>query len=129
MAKQQMVAIASAVAQDAKMIILDEPTSALSRNEVETLYDIIDNLKKKNIAIMFVSHKMEELFHVSDRFTIFRDGQYVDTVNAKDVTEDDLVSMMVGRKVEIKSYANLENKGPRCDRSVPPPSRDSCCPA
>ena len=111
-AKQQMVAIASAVAQDAKMIILDEPTSALSRNEVETLYDIIDNLKKKNIAIMFVSHKMEELFHVSDRFTIFRDGQYVDTVNAKDVTEDDLVSMMVGRKVEIKSYANLKNKGP-----------------
>lgn len=111
-AKQQMVAIASAVAQDAKMIILDEPTSALSKNEVEHLYEIIENLKNKDIAIMFVSHKMDELFHVSDRFTIFRDGQYVDTVNAKDVTENDLVSMMVGRKVEIKSYANLEEKGP-----------------
>lgn len=111
-AKQQMVAIASAVAQDAKMIIMDEPTSALSRGEVEHLYEIIDTLKARNIAIMFVSHKMDELFHVSDRFTVFRDGQYVDTVNKTDVDEATLVSMMVGRKVEIKSYANLEEKGP-----------------
>ncbi len=107
-AKKQMVAIASAIAQDAKMIILDEPTSALSRGEVEHLYEIIDILKKKNMAIMFVSHKMEELFRVSDRFTIFRDGQYVDTLDRKDVDEDKLVSLMVGRKVEIKKYAKLE---------------------
>ncbi|MFP3156372.1 sugar ABC transporter ATP-binding protein [Lachnospiraceae bacterium ZAX-1] len=110
-AKQQMVAIASAVAQDAKMIIMDEPTSALSRGEVEHLYHIIETLKKKNIAIMFVSHKMDELFRVADRFTVFRDGQYVDTVDKVAVTESDLVSMMVGRKVEIKNYSNLEEKG------------------
>lgn len=111
-AKQQMVAIASAVAQDAKMIIMDEPTSALSRGEVEHLYEIIETLKARNIAIMFVSHKMDELFHVADRFTVFRDGQYVDTVRKEEVDEATLVSMMVGRKVEIKSYANLEEKGP-----------------
>lgn len=109
-AKQQMVAIASAVAQDAKMIIMDEPTSALSRQEVEYLYKIIENLKNKNIAIMFVSHKMDELFRVADRFTVFRDGQYVKTVRKDEVNENELVSMMVGRKVEIKSYANLGEK-------------------
>lgn len=110
-AKQQMVAIASAVAQDAKMIIMDEPTSALSRGEVEHLYKIIDTLKSRDIAIMFVSHKMDELFHVADRFTVFRDGQYIKTVKRDEVTEADLVALMVGRKVEIKSYANLEKKG------------------
>ncbi|PXV84744.1 monosaccharide ABC transporter ATP-binding protein (CUT2 family) [Lachnotalea glycerini] len=109
-AKQQMVAIASAIAQDAKMIVMDEPTSALSKGEVENLYTIIDSLKEKNIAIMFVSHKMDELFHVADRFTIFRDGTYVGTVDKDDIDENGLVSMMVGRKVEIKSYANLEKK-------------------
>lgn len=107
-AKKQIVAIAGSVAQDAKMIILDEPTSALSISEVEHLYDIIEILKSRNIAIMFVSHKMDELFKVSDRFTIFRDGQYVETVNSVDITEDKLISLMVGRKVEIKKYANLE---------------------
>ena len=111
-ARQQMVAIASAVAQKAKMIIMDEPTSALSRGEVQRLYEIIDDLKAQNIAIMFVGHRMEELFRVADRFTIFRDGKYVDTVDKKDVTEQDLIAMMVGRKIETKSYANLDKKGP-----------------
>lgn len=111
-AKQQMVAIASAVAQNAKMIIMDEPTSALSRHEVERLYEIIDDLKSRGIAIMFVGHKMDELFHVADRFTVFRDGKYVDTVQADHVTEQDLIAMMVGRRIEIKKYANLDEKGP-----------------
>ena len=111
-AKQQMVAIASAVAQNAKMIIMDEPTSALSRREVERLYEIIDDLKARGIAIMFVGHKMDELFHVADRFTVFRDGKYVDTVNAKEVTEQDLIAMMVGRKIEYKKYAVLDHEGP-----------------
>ena len=110
-AKQQMVAIASAVAEDAKMIIMDEPTSALSKQEVLHLYDIIDSLKAKGIAIMFVSHKMDELFKVADRFTVLRDGQYVKTVKKTEVCENQLISMMVGRKVEIKQYANLEKKG------------------
>lgn len=107
-AKKQMVAISGAIAQDAKMIILDEPTSALSKGEVEHLYKIIETLKQKNMAIMFVSHKMEELFKVSDRFTVFRDGNYIDTVNKEDIDENGLISLMVGRKVSIKKYANLE---------------------
>ena len=111
-ARQQMVAIASAVAQDAKMIIMDEPTSALSKGEVEHLYEIIDTLKAMGVAIMFVSHKMDELFRVADRFTVFRDGQYVDTVEKDKITEAELVAMMVGRKIQIKQYANLEEKGP-----------------
>lgn len=107
-AKKQIVAISCAVFQDAKMIILDEPTSALSKGEVEHLYNIIEVLKEKNMAIMFVSHKMEELFKVSDRFTVFRDGKFIDTVNKEDIDESGLISLMVGRKVQIKKYANLE---------------------
>lgn len=110
-AKQQMVAIASAVAQNAKMIIMDEPTSALSLKEVQRLYEIIDDLKAKNIAIMFVGHKMEELFHVADRFTVFRDGKFVNTVYAKEVTESDLVAMMVGRKMELNKYTGNGKTG------------------
>lgn len=109
-AKRQMVAIASAVAQDAKMIIMDEPTSALSRSEVETLYDIIELLKKRNIAIMFVSHKMDELFRVSDRFTVFRDGQYIRTCRKEEINREELIALMVGRKVDIESYADVSGK-------------------
>lgn len=110
-AKQQMVAIASAVAQEAKMIIMDEPTSALSKTEVETLFDIIAKLKAKNIAVLFISHKMDELFRIADRFTVFRDGQYVSTCKKEDIDRDRLISLMVGRQVTIQNYANLEKKG------------------
>lgn len=110
-AKQQMVAIASAVAENAKMIIMDEPTSALSRHEVERLYEIIEDLKQKGVAIMFVGHKMDELFHVADRFTVFRDGKYVDTVEAASVTDQDLIAMMVGRRIEAKCYGRSGEKG------------------
>lgn len=109
-AKQQIVAIAGAIAQEAKMIIMDEPTSALSRGEIETLYEIIEKLKNNNIAIMFVSHKMDELFRVSDRFTILRDGQYIDTCQKEEIDRDGLISKMVGRNVEIKNFANLQPK-------------------
>ena len=109
-AKKQMVAIAGAIAHNAKMIIMDEPTSALSKQEVENLYRIIDMLKSKNIAVMFVSHKMDELFKVSDRFTIFRDGQYVDTVKASNIDKKTLIAKMVGRDVNILNYANLNVK-------------------
>ena len=109
-AKKQMVAIAGAIAQNAKKIIMDEPTSALSKQEVENLYGIIDMLKSKNIAVMFVSHKMDELFRVSDRFTVFRDGQYVNTVKANDIDRKTLISKMVGRDISILNYANLNIK-------------------
>ena len=105
-AKQQVVAIAGAIAQDAKLIIMDEPTSTLSRSEIDNLYKIVDDLTAKNIAIIFISHKMDELFRLSDRFTVLRDGQYIATLDAKETTENQLVSLMVGREINIINYAS-----------------------
>jgi ABC-type sugar transport system ATPase subunit len=102
-AKQQLVAIARAVAFDAKLIIMDEPTSSLSSGEVELLYKVIEHLKSKGIAILFVSHKMKELFKVADRFTVLRDGKYVGTYDKEELNEEKLIHLMVGRKVEAVS--------------------------
>ena len=96
-AKAQLVAIATAVSNDAKIIIMDEPTIALTENEVEQLYRIIDTVKARGIAIIFISHKLDEVFRVSDEITVIRDGQYVDTKPTKEVTKEQLISMMVGR--------------------------------
>lgn len=78
-AKAQLVAIATAVSNDAKVIIMDEPTTALTENEVDQLYRIIETVKARGIAIIFISHKLDEVFRVSDEITVIRDGQYVDT--------------------------------------------------
>ncbi|MEG1761509.1 MAG: sugar ABC transporter ATP-binding protein [Hydrogenoanaerobacterium sp.] len=110
-AKQQIVAIAGAIAQKAKLVIMDEPTSSLSKVEIENLYDIIERLKKDGIAILFISHKMDEIFRLSDRITVFRDGQYVATSLKNEITQEQLISQMVGRTVEIVNYANLAEKG------------------
>ncbi|WII37992.1 sugar ABC transporter ATP-binding protein [Paenibacillus thiaminolyticus] len=99
-AKQQLVAIARAIAFDAKLIIMDEPTSSLSAGEVELLYNVIADLRRKGIAILFVSHKMEELFKVSDRFTVLRDGKFVGTYDKEELNEEKLIHLMVGRKLE-----------------------------
>ena len=96
-AKAQLVAIATAVSNDAKVIIMDEPTTALTENEVEQLYRIIETVKARGIAIIFISHKLDEVFRVSDEITVIRDGQYVDTKPTKEVTKEQLISMMVGR--------------------------------
>ncbi|MEG0839687.1 MAG: sugar ABC transporter ATP-binding protein [Hydrogenoanaerobacterium sp.] len=110
-AKQQIVAIAGAIAQKAKLVIMDEPTSSLSKVEIENLYNIIERLKKDGIAILFISHKMDEIFRLSDRITVFRDGQYVATSLKNEITQEQLISQMVGRTVEIVNYANLAEKG------------------
>ncbi|MDE4005621.1 sugar ABC transporter ATP-binding protein [Glaesserella parasuis] len=96
-AKAQLVAIATAVSNDAKLIIMDEPTTALTEMEVEQLYKIIDTVKKRGIAIIFISHKLDEIFKVSDEITVIRDGQYVGTKPIDQVTKEKLISMMVGR--------------------------------
>ncbi|EPZ99849.1 sugar ABC transporter ATP-binding protein [Glaesserella parasuis] len=96
-AKAQLVAIATAVSNDAKIIIMDEPTTALTEMEVEQLYKIIDAVKKRGIAIIFISHKLDEVFKVSDEITVIRDGQYVGTKPIDQVTKEKLISMMVGR--------------------------------
>lgn len=100
-AKQQLVAIARALACNAKLIIMDEPTSTLSSGEVEMLFKIIRELKRQGISILFVSHKLEELFEIADTFTVIRDGQYIDARPREEMDNDTLISLMVGRKVEF----------------------------
>jgi ABC-type sugar transport system ATPase subunit len=100
-AKQQLVAIARALACDAKLIIMDEPTSTLSKGEVELLFNIIRKLKEKSISVLFISHKLDELFEISSIFTVIRDGQYIGTYPREEMNNDKLISLMVGRKVEF----------------------------
>lgn len=98
-AQQQLVEIAKAISLNAKVIIMDEPTSALSPKEIESLFKVIDWLKSRGVAIMYVSHKLEEIFAISDRISIFRDGASVGTVDAKDIDQQTLIERMVGRKM------------------------------
>ena len=100
-AKQQLVAIARALAHNAKLKIMDEPTSALSKNEIEALFKVIRSLKEEGIAVLFVSHKLEELFEITDRMTILRDGKYMGTYKKEELDEERLISLMVGRKIDI----------------------------
>ncbi|WP_319411606.1 sugar ABC transporter ATP-binding protein [uncultured Cohaesibacter sp.] len=98
--QQHMVAIARALAEEADVVIMDEPTSSLSSNEIEKLYVIIERLRKMGKGILFISHKFDEIFHIADRYVVFRDGSFVGEGNIADVQEHDLVKMMVGREVE-----------------------------
>lgn len=99
-AKQQMVAIARSLAFDSRLIVMDEPTSSLSSGEVEQLYRVVDDLQRKGIAIIFISHKLKELFKVSDRFTVLRDGKFVGSYDKSELDEDKLIALMVGRQLE-----------------------------
>ncbi|WP_417241819.1 sugar ABC transporter ATP-binding protein [Celeribacter sp.] len=99
-ASRHLVAIARALSVDARVVIMDEPTAALSQKEIEELYELVEVLKKQGKAILFISHKFDEIFRISDRYTVFRDGQFVGAGDMADVTESDLVQMMVGRSVD-----------------------------
>jgi ABC-type sugar transport system ATPase subunit len=98
-AQQQMVEIAKALSMDAKIIVMDEPTAALSLKEVDMLFQTIETLKRRNISIVYISHRMEELFRVADRVTVLRDGKYVGTKEIANTTGKELISMMVGREL------------------------------
>lgn len=97
---QQQVAIAKAVYFDAKLIVMDEPTASLSSGEVKRLYQIVDTLREKGITVLYISHKFDEIYHLADRITILRDGNYVGTYPKEDLSEDELVMKMVGRRIE-----------------------------
>lgn len=98
-AQKQMVEIAKAVSHNSDVLIMDEPTSAITENEVEHLFTIIRDLRARGVGIVYITHKMNELFEIADEFTVFRDGKYVGTHSAKDVTRDDIIRMMVGREI------------------------------
>ena len=97
--KQQMVEIAKAVSHECKLLVLDEPTAALTQPEVEELFKIMNDLRDKGIGMIYVSHRMDEINRISDRVTVMRDGEYVGTVITKDTTKDEIVRMMVGRVI------------------------------
>ena len=97
--QRQMIEIARALSVNAKLIIMDEPNSSLSDTETERLFAVIETLKARDIAIIYVSHKIDEVLRISDRITVFRDGRYVGTVDRKDASEQLVVNMMVGREL------------------------------
>ena len=99
-ASKHLVAIARALSTDARVVVLDEPTAALSHKEIHELYDLVETLRAQGKAILFISHKFDEIFRIADRYTVFRDGQFVGEGMMADVTEGQLVQMMVGRAVD-----------------------------
>ncbi len=98
-AKAQLVAIATAVSYDAKVIIMDEPTTALTETEVAQLYEIIKKVQERGIAVIYISHKLDEIFAISDEVSVLRDGEYIGTKKITDINKNILVEMMVGRSM------------------------------
>lgn len=98
--EKQMVEISKALTKNARIIIMDEPTTALTKVETQNLFKVIENLKKKGIAIIYISHRMEEIFAICDRVEVLRDGKYAGNALIKDIDNNKLISMMVGRTIE-----------------------------
>ena len=98
--EQQMVEIARAVVEDPRVIVMDEPTSSLSRSEEEALFDLVRLLRRRGVAVIYISHRMEEVFLLSDRVTVLRDGRWIGTREIGEVDQRQLIEMMVGRAVE-----------------------------
>ena len=112
--KQQMCEIAKAISHDAKVIIFDEPSAALTEAEIEELFKIIRDLRDKGIGMVYISHRMDEIKAITDRVTVMRDGTYVGTIITKDSTKDDIINMMVGRVIyeDPKTQSNVAKDAP-----------------
>ncbi|MEG0720343.1 MAG: sugar ABC transporter ATP-binding protein, partial [Lachnospiraceae bacterium] len=112
--RQQMCEIAKAISTEAKVIVFDEPTAALTETEISELFKIISDLRDKNIGIVYISHRMDEIKRITDRVTVMRDGEYVGTLITEDSTKDDIINMMVGRVVyeEPKQKSNVPEDAP-----------------
>ena len=126
-AKQQMVELAKALSFNSEVLIMDEPTAALTETEIGDLFRIIRQLREKGVGVVHISHRMEEIKQISDRVTVMRDGRHIDTVQTKDVTIDRIISMMVGRTIyetvpEVPETPNqevvLEVKNLNCGRVI-----------
>ena len=99
-AELQLIEIAKAISNNARVIIMDEPTSALSEKEISMLFKIINDLKSQGVAIIYISHKMEEIYQIADRITVLRDGKFIATKNTADLDKNSLISLMVGREID-----------------------------
>ncbi|MCB0851498.1 MAG: sugar ABC transporter ATP-binding protein, partial [Bacteroidetes bacterium] len=106
--QQQLIEIAKALLIDARVIIMDEPTSAITGAEVEVLFGIIDNLKKEGKAIAYISHKLDELFQIADQYVVLKDGKFAGAGEMPDVNHDQLVAMMVGREIELRKFTKTD---------------------
>lgn len=109
-ALQQMIEIGKALLADAKLIIMDEPTSSLTDREVQKLFQIVKELKSRGIAVIFISHKLEEVFHITDRIVVLRDGRHVGELTTSEATQEELVALMVGR--EMQTFYSKRAKQP-----------------
>ncbi|MFU1798301.1 sugar ABC transporter ATP-binding protein [Paenibacillus azoreducens] len=109
--QQQMIEIAKALLTDAKVIIMDEPTSALTEREIQKLFEVIDSLKKEGVSIVYISHRMEEIFEICDRITVMRDGRTVDTKAIPETNFDEVVKKMVGRELTERFPARNPSPG------------------
>lgn len=109
--EMQMLEIAKAVSYHSKIIVMDEPTSSLTEKEVDHLFKIIRKLQSENVAIIYISHKMEEILKISDEVTIMRDGQYIATKSAKELTTDEIIKLMVGRDLSQRFPTKINQPG------------------
>lgn len=105
--QKQIVEIAKAINKEAKILVMDEPTAALGEDDTESLFEIIKNLKKQGVGIIYISHRLEEVFEITDRVTVLRDGKKIGTERTNETTKSNLISMMVGRELE-SYYAKKE---------------------
>lgn len=107
-AERQLIEIAKAVSYDAKILVLDEPTSSLTESEVDKLFEIINKLRKQGVGIIYISHKMEEILSISDFVTVMRDGKFIDCKPASELSKDEIIRLMVGRKIDATSLKTDE---------------------
>lgn len=113
-ANRQIVELAKAMIRNAKVVIMDEPTSAITVQESEKLYEVVHSLKEKGVTVIYISHRLEELFRICDRVSVLRDGKYVTTVNIEDTDKDGLIKYMVGRELS----STYPEKAPASDEVV-----------
>ncbi len=108
---QQLVEIAKALSQDVKVMIMDEPSAALTNNELEYLFEIVRTLKKEGMAILYISHRMEEIFELCDKVSVFRDGHYIQTMDVKDTNQEELIRLMVNRELKDTFPEFISHRG------------------
>ncbi len=111
-AQQQAIEIAKALARDARILVMDEPSAALSHKEVESLYRVVDELRSQGIGIIYISHRLDEIDRLADRISVLRDGVHVGTRKAEEVNRDELIELMVGRKMESEFPTRVTKPGP-----------------
>lgn len=107
-AERQLIEIAKAVSYNAKILVLDEPTSSLTESEVDKLFEIINKLREQGVGIIYISHKMEEILSISDFVTVMRDGKFIDCKPASELSKDEIIKLMVGRKIDASNLKTDE---------------------